>query len=182
MLMLPTSIRTIVAILHDAFWIVASWVMAFWFRQGLEPATLWTTALSTVTIVLCLQLACFFGFGLYRGIWRYSSLTDLRRIALAVATAAFVVPTALLVLNQSTGVPRFIYLINPLLLLLFMSAGRMIYRWWKEERPLAQVIGAGKPVILLASSEEQLLSVVNWPVSPSWAAGTNSPQWCKSTV
>ncbi len=161
MLPLPTSFRTVIAILHDAFWITASWGMAFWFRQGLEPATLWTTALSTIGIVLVFQLACFFGFGLYRGIWRYSSLTDLRRIALAVATSALVVPTALLIFNQSTGVPRFIYLIDPLLLLLFMSAGRMIYRWWKEERPLAQVIGAGKPVLLLASSEGQLLSIVN---------------------
>jgi FlaA1/EpsC-like NDP-sugar epimerase len=161
MLLLPTSARTLVAILHDAFWIIASWIMAFWFRQGLEHGTLWATAMATVGVVTALQLSCFFGFGLYRGIWRYSSLTDLRRIAIAVGTSALLVPTSLLIFNLSPGVPRLVYLIDPLLLLLFMSSGRMMYRWWKEERPLAQVIGAGKPVILLASGEEQLLSIVN---------------------
>ncbi len=169
MLILPTYIRTTVAILHDAGWVIACWLLAFWFRQGMEPALLWSNALRTVGIVVCLQMACFFSFGLYRGIWRYSSLNDLRRIAMAVGTASLLVPATMLLLQQGILVPRTVYVIDPLLLLLFMSSGRMIYRWWKEERPLAQVIGAGKPVILLASSEDQLLSIVNsFRRSPNW--------------
>lgn len=49
--------------------------------------------LSAVTLpwVLVIHVAAFYRFGLYRGMWRFASLPDLKRILLVVGQAARVV-------------------------------------------------------------------------------------------
>lgn len=167
---LPTRSRPMVAFAHDMAWATVIWLGCFYLRQGFETSVLWANALSTLPVALFIQASCFIVFGLYRGLWRYSSITDLKRIAFAVGISAAIIPTAILMWRGGEGVARTVYVLNPLLLLLAMSAGRMAYRWWKEERPLANRQASGRPVILLASSDQELLSVVNqFRRSPSWS-------------
>ena len=64
----------------------------------------------------------FWQFGLYRGIWRYASTTDLRRIVLAVMLSAAAIPLLFWMLRLGLVVPRSVLVINPLLLILLMGA------------------------------------------------------------
>ena len=81
--------RTLLAITHDALACVFAWLVAFALRFNFETPRIYSDlAMTTVGWVALVYLVVLYGFGLYRGIWRFASLTDLRRIVIAVATAA----------------------------------------------------------------------------------------------
>jgi FlaA1/EpsC-like NDP-sugar epimerase len=94
----------------------------------------------------------FWRFGLYRGIWRYASLHDLRLIVIAATVAALAVPAVLVLLRLAGPVPRSVFVLDPLLLVFIMGGSRLAYRAAREGRlanlgnPLATpvlVLGAG---------------------------------------
>src|SRR5262245_9286418 len=92
--------RTVLAMVHDVAAAATAWVLAFWLRLNLElPPDYAGVALHTLPVVVCVQAAIFWRLGLYRGIWRYASLHDLRLIVLAVGAGALAVPFALLLLR-----------------------------------------------------------------------------------
>ena len=82
--------------------------------------------------VVPLQALVFFSSGMYRGMWRYASLPDLQRIAIAVGLATLAIALLLVMLPQQPPVPRSVMLLDPMLLLLFMGGSRLGYRVWKE--------------------------------------------------
>src|SRR5258705_8747636 len=99
--------RTALAMLHDVAAAALAWVLAFWLRLNLDlPPEYASIALHSLPVAVCVQAAIFWGFGLYRGIWRYASLHDLRRIVLAVGAAALAVPFALVLLRLADPIPR----------------------------------------------------------------------------
>jgi hypothetical protein len=85
--------RTAIIILHDILVAAFAWLAAYWLRFNLAvPPEFQAAALSTLAWVVPLQAAVFWRFGLYRGIWRFASLPDLKRIVLAVGIAALLIP------------------------------------------------------------------------------------------
>ncbi|MDE2598250.1 MAG: polysaccharide biosynthesis protein [Rhodocyclaceae bacterium] len=87
---------------------------------------------SYMAVVVPVQSLTFYFGGLYRGIWRFASIPDLRRIGLSVGVASLAVPMALFMANRLQEVPRSALILNPLLLFLFMGASRFLYRAWKD--------------------------------------------------
>lgn len=146
--------RSALAFLHDIAAAVAAWCLAFWLRFNLaipEPylGGMWRSAVWVAPV----QAAIFLYFGLYRGLWRYASLPDLKRILLAAVAGAMVVPVALLMAQRSALTPRSVLILYPILLALVMSGSRLAYRAWKEHR-LYGIIGDGaKPVLVLGAGD-----------------------------
>jgi FlaA1/EpsC-like NDP-sugar epimerase len=95
----------------------------------------------------------FWKFGLYRGIWRYASLNDLRRIVLAVLLAAAIIPFVLWMLRSNLVVPRSVLVLNPLLLILFMGGSRILYRMWKETGFKRGMKLSSEPVLVLGAGD-----------------------------
>ena len=117
--------------------------------------------------MLVVQVGCFVYFGLYRGIWRYASIHDMRLIAMSVGTSALIIPILLLLWRNGLGVPRSLYFLNPLLLILFMCAGRLLYRWWKEKAMGAKGVEP-QPVILLGAGNAALSLIDELNRNPYW--------------
>ena len=116
---MKTQTRTALAVLHDVVAAAIAWAAAFWLRLNLEiPPSYQPVFWHSVAVVVPLQAAMFWFSGLYRGLWRYASLHDIRLILLTVGAAAFAVPSALVLLRFSNGVPRSVFLLDPLLLIL----------------------------------------------------------------
>ncbi len=140
--------------LHDVAAAAAAWVLAFWLRLNLElPPEYAGVTLHTLPVVVCVQAAIFWRLGLYRGIWRYASLHDLRLIVLAVGAGALVVPFALVLLRLAGLVPRSVFVIDPLLLLFVMGGSRLAFRAWKEGRIASLRSVAGAPVLILGAGD-----------------------------
>jgi FlaA1/EpsC-like NDP-sugar epimerase len=114
-----------------------AWIAAFWLRFNFDvPAEYHELMIDTLPWVLGIHTAVFWVLGLYRGLWRYASVSDLQRIALAVGIAALAVPAAFVFVQIELPVPRTVYVLTPVLLGLAMGGDRLAYRVWREGRLL----------------------------------------------
>lgn len=106
--------------------------------------------------------------GLYRGMWVFASLPDLKRVlkAIALSSAALMV---LVALDHSTPpLPHAIALLYPMLLLIIMGGGRAAWRMWKEYRLYGGLVGAGKPVIVAGAGTGGAMLVRELERNPDW--------------
>lgn len=143
--------RTLLVILHDLGAAACAWLAAYWFRFNLAlPPEFHSAALSTLLWVVPVQASVFWYFGLYRGIWRFASLPDLKRIMKAVAVAAVAVPTILVLFRVQEVVPRSVLLLDPILLVIIMGGSRFAYRAWKDHR-FNTLLSDTKPVLILGA-------------------------------
>ena len=143
--------RTII-ILYDVLVAVFAWLAAYWLRFNLAmPPEFMSAALSNLAWVVPLQAVVFWRFGLYRGIWRFASLPDLKRIVIAVGVAALLVPLVLVLFRVSAAVPRSVLILDPLLLVILMGGSRLAYRAWKEHC-LASVLHPDRKPVLVAGA------------------------------
>ena len=70
------------AFVHDLLMIPIAWLAAYWLRFNLDvvPEQHLIPALYMLPVVICVQGAVFWYFGLYRGVWRFAcSYRRLRR-------------------------------------------------------------------------------------------------------
>ncbi len=141
--------RTLVIILHDILAATFAWLGAYWLRFNLAvPPEFQAAALSTLAWVVPLQALVFWRFGLYRGIWRFASLPDLKRIVLAIGLAAVMIPVVLILFRVNAVVPRSVLILDPLLLVIVMGGSRLAYRAWKEHRLASVLHPDSKPVLV----------------------------------
>ena len=160
--------RTFIAIGHDIIVAALVWTFTFSLRWNFElDRSTQIILFQTLPAVLAVQVGCFVYFGLYRGIWRYASIHDMRLIAMSVGTSALIIPILLLLWRNGLGVPRSLYFLNPLLLILFMCAGRLLYRWWKEKAMGAKGVEP-QPVILLGAGNAALSLIDELNRNPYW--------------
>ncbi|AAZ97824.1 putative epimerase/dehydratase polysaccharide-related biosynthesis protein [Thiobacillus denitrificans ATCC 25259] len=141
--------RTLVIIVYDILVAAFAWLGAYWLRFNLDvPPEFETAALATLIWVVPLQAVVFWRFGLYRGIWRFASLPDLKRIVLAAGLAALLIPVALVLFRVHAIVPRSVLILDPLLLVMVMGGSRLAYRAWKEHRLASVLRPDSKPVLV----------------------------------
>ena len=146
------SLRTTLVILHDLMAVVVAWLGGYWLRFNLTlPEEYVAAAGSTLLWVLPLQAVILWRFGLYRGMWRFASLPDLKRILMAVGVAAVAVPVALILFRVEAVVPRTVLILDPILLLLIMGGSRFAYRSLKEHHLLRLSTMNDKPVLVLGA-------------------------------
>ena len=89
---MPNDFRALLAVLHDLVAVTVAWLLAFWLRFNLEiPEPFREQAWASVIWVVPLYGIIFYGAGLYRGIWRYASVSDIKRIVLASGDSQAVV-------------------------------------------------------------------------------------------
>ncbi|ANQ86741.1 putative capsular polysaccharide biosynthesis protein [Azoarcus olearius] len=125
-------------------------------------------ALASVVFLLCVQGAACRWAGLYRGMWVFASLPDLKRVLKAIAVSTVAV-TALVALDRGApNTPRSMLLLYPMLLLLVMGGGRAAWRMWKEHRLYGGLIGAGKPVVVVGAGTGGAMLVRELQRSPDW--------------
>ncbi|MDE2310696.1 MAG: polysaccharide biosynthesis protein [Betaproteobacteria bacterium] len=148
------NMRTLLAMLHDLAAAAFAWSFAYLLRFNFEPPPDFIDEMvRTLIWVTPLQGVIFWRFGLYQGLWRYASVTDLRRIFLAVLMAAALIPLVLWMFRVSAVVPRSVLIINPVLLLLIMGGSRLAYRLWKEQGLYRNIRLDGEPVLVLGAGD-----------------------------
>ena len=161
--------RTLLAIAHDVVACAAAWMLAFWLRFNLEiPDFYLGLALQTLPWVISVHAALFLSLGLYRGIWRYASLPDLRRIFVAVSVGAIAAPALLLMLQLQASVPRSVLVMSPILLMMIMGGSRIAYRAWKEGMRGGLMSGDREPVVVIGAEEAAVNLIKDLARSPQW--------------
>ncbi|WP_456415612.1 polysaccharide biosynthesis protein [Thiolapillus sp.] len=139
------------AFLHDLLMIPLAWLGAYILRFNLEavPDWFWQQALASLFVLVPVQALVFWLFGLYRGVWRFASLPDMIRIGKAVLSGLLLATLLLWLFRDFTGVPRSVPVLYGILLMIFLSVPRMVYRFIKDQGTRSKsaqrvlVVGAG---------------------------------------
>ncbi len=144
--------------LHDVCMAALSFELAVWIRyqtygKPQDIFFLWHgTAIFTVVCALV-----FWRMGLYRGIWHYASLSDLIAIVKAVTLAILIYLPVMFVLDRLEHFPRSAMLLNWPLLVIFLMASRLLYRFSKDGdlRAVFERTDDGLvPVLLIGAGDE----------------------------
>ena len=160
---------SVLAFTHDLAAALLAWILAYWLRLNLEiPADFRPAMTRAMLICVPVQAYAFLAFGLYRGVWRYASLPDLRRILFAAGSGALAGPFVLLMLGLHNGVPRSVFLLEPILLLLIMGGSRFAYRSWKEHRLFGATRKQGAPVLVIGTGDAAITLVKELSRSADW--------------
>lgn len=137
---------------HDLLMVPVAWLGSYWVRFNLSaiPEDYLARAIQVLPLVIGVQAITFYMFGMYRGVWRFASLPDLVRIMKAVGTGTIVIMVILSLQYRLIYTPRSIVLLYPLLLLIFLSGPRFLYRWSRDHK---LNLKTGKRVLIVGAGQ-----------------------------
>ena len=161
--------RSALIFIHDLTMVAVAWLGAYWLRFNLDIPGEFTDAMwSALAVVIPVQGLVLYAFGLYRGLWRFASVSDLKRILIACGVAALATPAALVMAQQLRMVPRSVFLLDPLLLVMLMGGVRFAYRAWKDGHFFLRRTGAGTPVLIVGAGETAMRLIKELETSRDW--------------
>lgn len=162
--------RSLLVFLSDLMGVALAWWLAYLIRFDFSippeflPALAWALPISLLVQGSLLRI-----FGLYRGVWVFASLPDLLRIARAVAVSMVITPLVLVVaIRHQPFIPRLIFILQPVLLLMYIGGSRAIYRTWKEFRLYGALRAQGRPVLVLGAGEAAVSLLRELSRSSEW--------------
>ena len=164
------NLRRFIVFAHDAFAAGLAWMAAFWLRFNFDmPPEYQAVMFGLLLLVMAIHAAVFWALGLYRGMWRYASLPDLQRILVAVGIAGLAVPALLSFARLAYPVPRTVYVLTPLLLVIVMGGSRLAYRAWREGRLLPLIAKPeAVPVLVLGAGTTAAALLRDLAASRQW--------------
>jgi FlaA1/EpsC-like NDP-sugar epimerase len=162
--------RRFIVFVHDVVAAGLAWMAAFWLRFNFDlPSEYEAVMIELLLPVTGTYAAVFWALRLYRGLWRYASLPDLQRIVMAVGIASMAFPALLSLVRLSAIVPRSVYVLTPLLLVIVMGASRLAYRAWREGRLLPILARPqATPVLVLGAGGTGAALLRDLAASPRW--------------
>lgn len=126
---LPISITVHVAL------ILAANIGAFWLRfDGRIPGEYWQAAVTFLPWLLVVRMLVFLPVRLFEGLWKYTSIWDLRNIVVGVAVSTAILYPIEILMFSDLGYPRSILLIDSLLLVSLLGGARISRRVYRELR------------------------------------------------
>jgi len=158
--------QRILEVCVDFILICASYVIAFALRfEGTITADLEVLILKSLPWIILIKISCFSYCGLYRGVRRYTGLTDLINIFRAVLLSSVFCASLLLVLWRFEGYSRAVFIIDGLLLFVAVSGARVTERLLNEW--IASSIQGTIPVLIIGAGDtgELLLRGIRQDVS-----------------
>ena len=135
----------------DLFLVMIAWLGAFWLRFNLDipPEFLALAWLSCPWVMLAFATGLVIA-QVYRQVWRYVGLPELRQLGIGILLGAVLSAAAVLMLRYP-HFPRSVLLLQPLLALVFLGAVRASWRTLVEHKAL--VVGS-RPVLIVGSLQD----------------------------
>ena len=150
----------VMIISHDLSMALLAWELAWLVRFNFSlPPAQWQFSLDSLIYVIAVQGMVNYYFGLYRGIWRFVSLLDLRNILLAAVIGILGIAVVLFAVFRLDLIPRSIFVLYPIFLVCLLGGPRLAYRLYKDsatrlanfQNPTTVlIIGAGRAGEMLA--------------------------------
>lgn len=125
--------RTLFVIATDVALITAAYVGAYFIRMNFRFTEAEGMAmLRALPIVLIVRSACFFKYGLYRSVWKYTSVSDVVRVIKAATAGSILILTAVVLLYRFVAFPRSLFIIEYFLLISLILGARFSRRLFHE--------------------------------------------------
>lgn len=146
-------ISRVLVVLHDVLMVVLAWQALIALRYAsIGSAVPGHGFLVETAIVVAVQLTVFWRMGLYRGLWRFASLPDLKNILFSSMLGGLVVALLLFLFrDRAEGVPRMALVLYPAALAVLLGAPRLLYRAWKDGQVLRAAAGQRERLLILGA-------------------------------
>jgi len=147
--------------------IVAANLTAFLLRfEGAVPPWYRDLAFQGLPVVLLIYTAGLWGFGLFRGLWRYVGLHDLARILWASIVSTVVFYGVVLGALGWSAYPRSVVILTGMLAAGFLAGIRLAVRWMRE---WLQIIGpTARRVLIVGAGNAGELLLRDLQANPSY--------------
>jgi FlaA1/EpsC-like NDP-sugar epimerase len=159
----------------DAVLLFAAWWLAFWLRFNLDmPAEYVPVAWITLPWMLLANLGVLVLGNVYRQVWRYVSISELRQLGICLAVGG-AVSAALVLMQRYENTPRTVLVLHPLLAFLFLGGVRAGWRMQAERGfpAMAQM----RPLLIIGSLADAAAALRALKGSHQWVpVGILSPQ------
>ncbi|HKE58280.1 MAG TPA: hypothetical protein VKB46_16320 [Pyrinomonadaceae bacterium] len=128
--------RRIFEVLLDVILIILSYWSAYAIKFGpFSGSPAWTLFIRTLPVLLFVKMASFLAVGVYRGLWRYTSVDDLIVFAKAVILGSIGSVLVILFAFRFEGFSRTIFVLDAVLMFLFLAGSRMAFRLFRQLIP-----------------------------------------------
>jgi len=140
----------LVAFIHDLFMVPMAWFAAYWLRFNFSeiPSEYLAQAWLWLPLLVMTQAGAFVYFGLYRGDWRFASMPDLLRIIKAVSVGTLIGMATMFLLTRLNTIPRAVFPVYWLLLIVVLGTPRFFYRWLKDRK---FYLGNGQRILIVGA-------------------------------
>jgi len=161
--------RALAAALHDGFALALACIAATLLldADGVT-AEQWADLLTVFAVAIPIQVVVNLLFGVYQGIWRYTSLPDIQRIIFSVLAGAVCISLALRIFGLDTRFDYRGYILYPLFLVALMSLSRMANRSFREWALYGRGGDQGVPVVILGAGDAAVGVVKELGRSHEW--------------
>ena len=145
--------RRIFEVLLDVGLIMLAYWSAYAIKfEAFSQSPAWKLFLRTLPILVVVRLAAFLFFGVYRGIWRYTSIDDFVAFAKAVLSGSVVSMLIILFKFRFEGFSRTVFIIDALMMLMLLAGSRMAFRFFRQFLPAAKA-GEGRRALIYGAGD-----------------------------
>jgi UDP-GlcNAc:undecaprenyl-phosphate GlcNAc-1-phosphate transferase len=128
--------RRIFEVLLDVVLIILCYWSAYAIKFGaLSESAAWKLFLRTLPVLVFVKMATFLVMGVYRGLWRYTSIDDLIVFVKAVVLSSIASVMVVLFAFRFEGFSRTVFLLDGLLMFMFLAGSRLAFRLFRQLLP-----------------------------------------------
>jgi len=160
--------RRIFEVLLDGFLIALayyySYVILF---PGFEETSDWDLFLKSLPLLIVLKLSAFLAMGVYRGIWRYTSIKDLVTFSKGVILGSILSVLAILLIYRFKDFSRTLFVLDAILLLAAICTSRLAFRLFRQLLPMP-VNKGGRRILIYGAGDGGELILRELKNNPDW--------------
>jgi UDP-GlcNAc:undecaprenyl-phosphate GlcNAc-1-phosphate transferase len=160
--------RRIFEVFLDALLITLSYYAAYALLFGnFEETTDWTLFIQTLPLLIVLKLATFLVTGVYRGLWRYTSIGDFVTFTRGVVASSVLSVLAILLFYRFQNFSRAVFILDGLILLVAIVMSRMAFRLIRQFLPM-QMSSEGRRVLIYGAGDGGEMILRELKNNPEW--------------
>ena len=160
--------RRIFEVFLDAMLITLSYYAAYVLLFGaFETSGNWDLFVKSVPFLVVLKLFAFLAVGVYRGIWRYTSVGDMITFTKGVFLGSVLSVIAILLLYRFTNFSRAVFVLDGIILLFALVGSRMAFRLIREVLPVPHS-REGRRVLIYGAGDGGEMVLRELRNNPEW--------------
>ena len=135
-------------------------ILAYWASYAIRfppDSPAWRLFIRTLPVLVFVKMSVFLVMGVYRGLWRYTSMSDLIVFAKAVVLSSAGSLMLILFAFRFEGFSRTIFVIDAVLMFLFLAGSRMAFKLFRQILPAGSSNGGRRVLIYGAGDGGELL-------------------------
>lgn len=146
--------------IFEVFLDVVLITLSYWSAYAINfppNSTAWDLFIRTLPVLIFIKMSVFLVMGVYRGLWRYTSMSDLIVFAKAVMLSSVGSILVLLFAFRFEGFSRKVFIIDAACMFLFLAGSRMAFRLFRQLVPAVSKQNGRRVLIYGAGDGGELL-------------------------